>query len=127
MTSKPAVIIALVIVLLVLTLPFWYALASGPPDPPPELATPAGHCVEKNMAARHMQLLAQWRDEVMRDGVTERYESKDYPDFTCERSLTRACIQCHSQAVSSSGEKFCQQCHDYADVRPDCWNCHVGP
>ena len=53
-------------------------------------------------------------------------------------SLTQTCVlQCHNdgdeETIVDAGsttapvERFCQQCHDYADVHLDCWDCHVGP
>ena len=76
MNSKAAVLVALAIGLIVLTLPFWVALAARP-DSPPELAKPVvdedGNavtvCVEKHMAARHMDILERWRKEVVRGKV----------------------------------------------------------
>ena len=37
-------------------------------------------------------------------------------------SLAGTCMKCHSNKA-----EFCDRCHDYAGVSPDCWSCHVAP
>jgi nitrate/TMAO reductase-like tetraheme cytochrome c subunit len=37
-------------------------------------------------------------------------------------SLSQTCLGCHSNK-----EKFCDSCHTYSGVKPNCWNCHVVP
>jgi hypothetical protein len=32
------------------------------------------------------------------------------------------CLECHSNKT-----KFCDQCHNYLDVQPYCWDCHLVP
>ena len=56
---------------------------------------------------------------VVRHGDTKRIavDGQEY-----DKSLTRGCMACHT-----SRENFCARCHDYADVRPACWDCHVEP
>ena len=78
-------------------------------------------CVESRefMLANHMHLLDQWRDAVVRDGRVE-YTSVSYPDRTYTMSLTGTCLNCHA-----SRDNFCTRCHDYANVDPTCWDCHV--
>jgi hypothetical protein len=142
MNSKAGVVIGLIIGLVVLTVPFWYALgqlATGQSDPPPSLALPtnAERCVEANMRAVHMQVIDEWRDAVVRDGVTDKYESTDFPGELYERSLTKTCLmQCHATAkvdtnlvadgqAMSVQQRFCNECHQYANVRPNCWDCHL--
>jgi hypothetical protein len=137
MNDKKTIVIGLVVALVVLTLPFWYSFAAGRPEPAPSLALPPGHCVEKDMRARHIELIDQWRDAVVREGETDPYESQDYPGELYERSLTKTCLlQCHAIAQAEATpagttqtltvrQRFCQQCHDYANVRPDCWDCHL--
>lgn len=39
-----------------------------------------------------------------------------------EMSLQNTCMKCHSNK-----EEFCDQCHNYANVSPFCWDCHVQP
>jgi len=71
------------------------------------------------MRANHMQLLNEWRDNVLRDGNREILEINGvkYP-----KGLQTACMTCHSQK-----EKFCDSCHTYAAVDPYCWDCHLTP
>jgi hypothetical protein len=143
MNSKAGVIIGLVIALVVLTVPFWYALGqrvTGRSQPAPEIALPTAedmgcpekdrHCVEDNMRARHMQVIDEWRDAVVRDGITEEYESQDHPGSSYVRSLTKTCLlQCHASAEPDSTvsvqQRFCNECHQYANIRPNCWDCHL--
>jgi hypothetical protein len=39
-----------------------------------------------------------------------------------EMSLQNTCMDCHD-----SKEQFCDQCHDYVEVSPFCWDCHLPP
>jgi len=95
-------------------------------------------CVRENayMNPNHMNILNEWRDDVVRKGDRSKVEinGREY-----EKSLTKCCMKCHT-----SREKFCVKCHEYADVLPpkvcpkladakqaprgvNCWNCHVDP
>ena len=119
MSDKPVVIGGLVVVVVALTFPFWYTLAAGNPGSPPDPETPEGRCVRDTdyMKAHHMDLLDEWRDEVVRENNSEpvSIDGKTYP-----KSLTRGCLSCHG-----SRQQFCQECHSYANVEPTCWECHV--
>jgi hypothetical protein len=125
MNDKPTIVAGLVIALVALTFPFWRPLLAGRPSPPPRpdaeprYVLPKGQCVERNMRARHMQVLKRWRDEVVRYGDARpvTVSGVEYP-----KSLTRGCMKCHV-----SNKDFCARCHDYADVQPNCWDCHVAP
>lgn len=117
------IIPGLVIFLALITLPLWYNNALGRRGEGPELQYPAGETqcvVEKDlMKGEHMQIVDDWRDEVVRDGA--RYYV--HPDGTTrEKSLTNTCLGCHSDKT-----QFCDKCHDYAGVKPYCWDCHVIP
>jgi len=138
MNDKRVIVVGLVIALVVLTFPFWYTLGAGRPVTP-EWELPDGNCVEDDMRARHMSLLDEWRDLVVRKGEKKPYISEAY-GTPYEMSLTKTCLSgCHATAtdreVASVGEDFptanratfCHQCHDYANVRPTCWDCHVEP
>jgi len=138
MRDKPLVVVGLVVALAVLTFPFWYAVAGGRPEPPPKMDLPDGKCLVDDMRARHMDLLEDWREEVVREGVSDLYESENHPGKFFERSLTKTCVlECHRGAAgtesvaadpaTTSEKRFCQGCHDYAGVQPNCWDCHVGP
>ena len=117
----------IVIFVALIAYPFWYG--KGKPASPPSLSldTPAiarlqeKRCVEDTafMRANHMKLLNTWRDEAVREG-RRLYTAKDNRTF--EKSLTNACIQCHS----NKGE-FCDRCHNYVGAKPACFNCHVVP
>ncbi len=137
MNSRVNVIFGLVIAIVVLTLPFWYALAQpkaarkAPAMPRP---TNSDRCIEEDMRARHMQVIDEWRNTVVRDGVAEPYKAADGNEY--ERSLTKTCLmQCHSTEdqpktdeagnVLPVQERFCQECHEYANIRPNCWDCHL--
>lgn len=117
MSDKPIIVVGLIVALVVLAIPFWYSLAAGRPEPPPELELPEGRCVAENMAAHHMELLNQWRDEVVRDGDDQPVEVSGQ---MVAKSLTRGCMSCHG-----SRQNFCAKCHEYANVHPTCWECHV--
>jgi hypothetical protein len=78
MYDSGKIITGLVIALAVLTFPVWWNLADGaftaPPRPEPELAPAAkaaGKCVEPGavMKTKHMQILDDWRNAVVRDGT----------------------------------------------------------
>ena len=123
MYDKGKVILGIVIFLALFTLPFWYSQITGDADAEPyrEIPAEAGdQCVESAdyMRANHMDLLDNWRNDVVR-GADRVYESNDY-DLTFDKSLTDTCLeQCHTNK-----SEFCDACHGYVDVRPDCWDCH---
>ena len=114
----------LIVFLLLVTLPMWYNLATGKgkTGPDPVIAPGAGEsCVADTeyMRAKHMDLLNEWRDDVVRRA------DRDWvaPDGThYDKSLSRTCMGCH---VNKS--EFCDRCHDYTAVTPYCWECHVEP
>lgn len=117
------IVAGLVIFAILLTFPIWYSVASGSSAAPPELTYPEGAeaCIESTQYMRdsHMQLLNGWRDEVVRSG--ERFYT-DVGGERVERSLTNTCLGCHTDR-----EQFCDRCHDYVDVNPYCWDCHLDP
>lgn len=39
-----------------------------------------------------------------------------------EMSLQNTCMDCHSNK-----KDFCDQCHNYTNVNPFCWDCHLQP
>lgn len=111
-----------VFVVLVL-FPVWYGAASGAEARAPELDYPADEtaCIEDTeyMRANHPVLLDDWRDGLVREGETE-YVASSGERYTV--SLTGTCMECHDNR-----ETFCVRCHEYADVDPICWDCHVEP
>jgi hypothetical protein len=122
MYNKGTIIPGLIIFVLIVTFPIWFNGLKAGSLPKPELP-PGGEkkCVEsvEYMRANHMQLLNEWRDNVLRDGnrTVVTVEGKDY-----RKGLQMACMQCHSNK-----EKFCDSCHTYAAVKPYCWDCHLSP
>jgi hypothetical protein len=122
MYNKRTVIPGLAIFVLFVTFPLWYNGLSAGPVPKPELP-PGGEkeCVAPaaEMRDNHMKLLNVWRDEVLREGGRGmvKVAGKEYP-----KALQLACMECHSNK-----EKFCDSCHDYASVKPYCWDCHLTP
>ena len=122
MYNKGTIIPGLIIFVLFVTFPIWFNGLKAGTLPKPELP-PGGEkkCVEsvEYMRANHMQLLNEWRDNVLRDDnrTVVTVEGKDY-----RKGLQTACMQCHSNK-----EKFCDSCHTYAAVNPYCWDCHLTP
>lgn len=99
------------------------ANAGEVPRPKPAKAFKGEQCVEPVdvMRRNHMTFLKHQRDETLREGIRgQKY------------SLNQ-CIDCH--AVTSpdiAGGKlrtlkpFCKECHTYAAVSIDCFQCHTG-
>jgi hypothetical protein len=133
MRDRVVIMAGLLIFLVLLTCPFWYAPVAGQGPPPPDLKPPqdGSHCVRQAdwMKANHTKLLKQWRDEVVRgDGPVEPYRSSDYPEAEpYEKSLTKTCLKCHTMEAEPNGKRSCAQCHDYADIQPRCMDCHLEP
>ena len=71
------------------------------------------------MRTLHMDLLNEWRDEVVREGA-RYYTASSGKKY--EMSLSNTCIDCHSNKT-----EFCDQCHNYLAVTPYCWECHIEP
>ncbi len=122
MYNKGTIIAGLAIFVLFVTFPIWYNGLDAGPLPKPELP-PGGEkqCVAPaaEMRDKHMQLLNEWRDDVLRnaDRVSVTVDGKEY-----QKGLQMACMKCHSNK-----EKFCDSCHEYAAVQPTCWDCHLTP
>lgn len=127
----PYIITGLVAFLAITTFPIWYGAVVGakpafksPPNPQNEL------CIEPKgfMRDRHMQLLNQWRDDVVRRG-DRVYIATDGKKWN--KSLTQTCMACHgrvdAQGNSQGAAMYCGQCHDYVHVTPYCWDCHIDP
>ena len=132
MNDKPRIMVGLAIFVILAWFPIWYALALaayGAGDTAaPSRQYPDGRCIEEKdwMAANHMVLLNGWRDEVVRQGEAQPYVSRDFGTKHV-KSLTQTCLECHSkpEMCDASGNTSCTQCHDYANVQPRCWNCHI--
>jgi hypothetical protein len=119
--------IGLAVFLVIFTIAFWKNLGQAVPPPSPQLETPAitklpeqdRQCVESLdfMREKHMRLLVNWREQVVRTG--DRYytnsEGKKYL-----ASLSNTCMECHTNK-----SQFCDVCHNYVAVAPNCWGCHL--
>ena len=122
MNDKKFIIAGLAIFLIIFTFPFWYNRGKAAPAPELELtatAKLAKECVRSKdyMQREHMQLLDLWRHSVVRNA--ERvYVSPSGKEYNM--SLSNTCLDCHSNKA-----EFCDRCHDYASVRPYCWDCHI--
>jgi len=98
------------------------ALAGAPLPDIPE-AIKGEQCVEDTefMRRNHMELLEHQRDDTVRHGIrTKKHSLKN-------------CFTCHvvkdndGQPVTTADPRhFCRECHDYAAVQVDCWQCHVS-
>ncbi len=113
----------LAIFLAAVTSPVWYNLAAGTANKGPEPKLPAleKECVAPvgTMRRSHMNMLISWRDQVVRQDkrTFEAFNGKKY-----EMGLTGTCLKCHDDKAA-----FCDRCHEYAGVKPYCWDCHVDP
>lgn len=117
------VLAGLLVFAVFMTSPFW--LNAGKTGAPQKLEMPAvekgKECVEPKefMRANHMQMLDDWRHEVVR--LTERsYKNSKGKEFG--KSLTNTCLDCHAKK-----KDFCDRCHTYAGVNPFCMECHAAP
>ncbi len=123
MFDKEKVLLGLAVFACLATFPLWYTAASGKMSyqPNPVLPASENQCVESTQYMRdyHMQLLKNWRDSVVRDGV-RTYTASDGKQYAI--SLTDTCLKCHSNKAD-----FCDKCHDYAGVAPNCYSCHNIP
>lgn len=126
MSDTGKIVIGLIVFLILMTFPIWYNIVNGvTPIQDPEIATQnvpgKNQCVRpvEYMRAKHMNLLNQWRDEVVRRG--DRYTEGPNGELI-EKSLSNTCMDCHSNK-----ENFCDRCHNAVAVDPYCWNCHIMP
>ncbi|WP_089612420.1 sulfate reduction electron transfer complex DsrMKJOP subunit DsrJ [Dehalobacterium formicoaceticum] len=126
MYDKKIIIPLLVVVVLALTYPIFNMFGQSSAAPELDLNTPEiqaldeKKCIEDTefMRSNHMQLLNEWRIESVRNGL-DTYVATDGKEY--EMSLQNTCLSCHSDK-----EKFCDSCHTYSDVNPNCWTCHIG-
>ena len=77
------------------------------------------------MAARHMDILNQWRHEVVRGDGTQKVYMSEVTGEEYPKSLTGTCMQCHGRDTRINETVTCAECHDYANVKPRCWDCHL--
>jgi cytochrome c553 len=133
--DRNKVIVGIVIFLVMITIPLWQNLGKTVAAPTPSLDTPVikklaekdKKCVMPTewMRANHMQMLVDWRDNVVRtkesNVTTSRGRDFKAPDGKQYlASLTNTCMECHSNKV-----EFCDKCHNYVATAPNCWGCHL--
>ena len=124
MSDKKYIIAGLVVFCAIVVLPFVFNVGKAAPEPEIKLtekAKAAGYCVmpKEEMKAGHMQILDMWRDTVVRNGQRV-YTNSSGKVFNMSLSTgDNSCLGCHSNKA-----EFCDRCHDYASVRPYCWDCH---
>ncbi len=123
MYDSGKIITGLIIFLGLITFPSWYNLVQGKASIAPELkiVTKEKKCIEATpyMRTNHMELITLWRDSVVRDG-NRIYVNSDGKKYIM--SLQNTCMKCHSNK-----SEFCDRCHNYSAVTPNCWNCHIAP
>lgn len=120
MYNRPWVVGGMILFLALAGFPFyWYAVGNDKPFPTLELPKNEKNCVESIdfMQANHMRLLDAWRVAVVRDDLF-MYQASSGKSY--EMNLHKTCLGCHT-----STEKFCDRCHEYNDVTPPCWDCHL--
>ncbi|MFO7818017.1 MAG: sulfate reduction electron transfer complex DsrMKJOP subunit DsrJ [Thermodesulfobacteriota bacterium] len=122
MYDSGKILAGLAVFVVLITFPFWFNIGNAA-FKEPELQKPkeGKECVMETqlMRAEHMQLLDDWRDEVVRD--KDHYYHSDNGKVYW-KSLTLTCMKCHDDK-----EKFCDKCHNSVGVTPYCWDCHVQP
>jgi hypothetical protein len=88
--------------------------------PVPAVHTAQGEkCVEPTDVMRrdHMKFILHQRDETVHRGIrTVKHSFKN-------------CVNCHADPQTNSvlgKDGFCQNCHSYAAVKIDCFECHAS-
>ncbi|MBI4665854.1 MAG: cytochrome C [Nitrospinae bacterium] len=115
---KQAGILAVVVFGLLFSIPFIYnassvglsSNASASPSLPGQ--DPAKKCVKDKdwMRHNHMTLIMHSREDAVRDGLRKPGHG------------IQGCRSCHPNRA-----EFCDSCHGYVGVKPECWNCHYYP
>ena len=130
MRNKTNIVVGVLVFLLVVTSPIWLNLGKNAEASEVEVSydTPAinalseedRHCIydTKYMRENHMEILHQWKVQVVRDG-NRTVVTPDGEEY--EMSLQNTCLECHSNY-----DEFCEKCHDANGVDPNCWTCHTN-
>ena len=121
MYNGDKIIPGLIIAVALLTFPFWYNMGVAAPAPELQLPKDQTECVASKdfMRSSHMQILNDWRNEVVRNGDRIYIAANGKMHYI---SLQNTCMECHTSKV-----EFCDKCHNYVGATPYCWTCHVEP
>jgi hypothetical protein len=96
------------------------APAARTPRPAIAPAKAGTQCVAPpaQMRREHMSVLEHQRDETVRGGIRGA------------RASLKACVECHAspdtRSVATAPGDFCVNCHSYAAVKVDCFQCHAS-
>jgi len=125
--DREMVLIGLAIFVAVISFPFWYNMGKASPAPEVKLsekAKAAKKCIAPTpyMRAEHMAILDLWRDTVVRDANRVYTDNENRQYNMSLSSGENSCMGCHVTKAD-----FCDKCHNYASVRPYCWDCHIAP
>jgi hypothetical protein len=122
MPDRPLIYAGLAVFVGLITFPIWYNRVAGTTSAAPVLQKPVkgDRCIypAEFMRASHMNVLMDWRDQVVRSN--NRLVTAGGRTYTM--SLTGTCMDCHASKAD-----FCDKCHNYAGVKPYCWDCHIDP
>lgn len=123
MYDASKVVTGLIVFLGIAAFPVTYGIAGNLADVKAgqQVVSNEKQCVEPAdyMRAQHMRLLGDWRESVVRANQRQ-YIASDGRKY--DISLSNTCMKCHSNKT-----QFCDRCHSYLGVEPNCWNCHVAP
>lgn len=116
------IIAGVLLFLFFLSFPVWYIAATGQASYVPELKVDSEEkqCLESKeyMRQNHMVLINEWREKAVREGI-RTYVASDGKEY--EVNLSGTCLRCHKNKA-----EFCDKCHNYAGVKPYCWDCHIA-
>ncbi len=110
-------------ILLLLMLLLATPVTADVPKPAIPDAIKGEQCVEDTdfMRKNHMELLLHQRDETVHKGIrTKKHSLKEC--FTCHVVKDKD----NKPLTVSSPKHFCRECHDYAAVSIDCFQCHTS-
>jgi len=98
--------------------PIWLASARASTGGKLPQAAMRGPCVRPRatMLRQHPQILAEWREQAVRNGVRTHRASSGR---MLHASLSAICLGCHESA-----EAFCNRCHASTGLALSCWACH---
>lgn len=121
------IILGLIVFVLIVTVPFTMSIGKTYVKPDPKIDTPEIQKMEKKqciepkqyMREMHIKILYSWKDYATREGK-RIYKTSDERTYTI--SLQNTCMKCHSNK-----KEFCDECHNYVNVKPYCWDCHIEP